>query len=169
MKTLRPIRIDGYSAFIPLTKGYEAVVDAADVPLVGQYNWHAHGNRHWVYAYRNVKRGNKVTKIMLHRIIMRAPDGMMVDHADGDGLNNRRSNLRLATNSENQRNRRPCPASSSNLKGVTWHAGVSKWQAQIKLNGRSKYLGLFATQEAAHAAYSQAASELFGDFARTSA
>lgn len=88
-----------------------------------------------------------------------------VDHINGDRSDNRISNLRLATQSQNNGNRRSTPGSSSRFKGVTRHKG-GKWQAQIECNGRARYLGLFATEEEASLAYQEAAVEVFGEFAR---
>ena len=93
------------------------------------------------------------------------PDGD-IDHVDTDPTNNAIGNLRLATKSQNNANRRLSAKSASGFKGVTWHAKKRKWQAQIKLPGRNLYLGIYGTPEAAHAAYIQAANEYFGEFAR---
>lgn len=89
-----------------------------------------------------------------------------IDHIDGDGLNNRLSNLRQATHSQNLCNR-PKPASnSSGYKGVCWSKPAQKWQAQIFINGKAKYLGLYETAEDAHAAYQRAAPKYHGEFAQ---
>ncbi len=87
---VRPIRIEGDLAYVPLTKGYEAVIDAADVCLVENFNWYAdtsHG--HTVYARRNVNNG-KPCSIKMHRVITGCEEGLLVDHKDCNGLNNRR-------------------------------------------------------------------------------
>lgn len=89
-----------------------------------------------------------------------------IDHIDTDGLNNRLCNLREATHAENKRNTKAPASNTSGFKGVTWHRQRSKWQAKIKVNGRTKHLGLFETPEAAHAAYSKAAKSHYGQFAR---
>lgn len=93
------------------------------------------------------------------------PDGWL-DHIDGDGLNNRITNLRRATCAENARNRRRPRTNSSGLKGAVWHKKAGRWQAQLKLEGKAKYLGLFDTAEEAHAAYLSAANEFYKQFAR---
>lgn len=165
-KSLRPIRIEGNVAYIPLTKRYEAVIDAADVPLVSGHNWHAAEKPRTTYAVSKERRGGNLMELQLHRAILSAPDGMQTDHIDGDGLNNRRCNLRLATPSENARNQRRARDNTSGFKGVWWHKGRRKWQAQIMAGGRQKYLGLFNTAEEAHAAYCEAARSLHGEFAR---
>lgn len=165
-KKIRPIRVEGNVAYVPLSKGYEAVIDAADAHLVQSFNWTANVNRHSVYGYCVVPGGSQ-KNIRLHRLIMAAPDGVMVDHVDGDGLNNRRSNLRLASHSENGRNSRTPATNVSGFKGVSWDRSRCKWQAHIRVNGKSKNLGRFDSAELAHAAYAQAASRFFGQFARS--
>ena len=88
-----------------------------------------------------------------------------IDHIDGDRSNNRISNLREATNSQNSQNRKLSIANTSGYKGVYWHAQTSKWQARIMINGRGKHLGLFDSAKEAHAAYCIAADRLYGEFA----
>jgi hypothetical protein len=104
----------------------------------------------------------------MHRLIIDAPVERMVDHIDGNPLNNCRSNLRLATNSQNQQNRKlRDPVTLSRFKGVTFHKQRNKWQASLKLDGKSYYLGLFDAEIDAAKAYDYAAEELFGEFAST--
>lgn len=160
----RQIRFEGDLAFVPLTKGHEAVIDAADAPLVSGVNWNACEQKHGVYAVRQERRAGKQIAIRMHRLIMQAPDGMQVDHINGDGLDNRRANLRLASHTENNRNTRTPINNTSGFKGVAWHAANRKWRAYIKVENRQKYLGLFATAEAAHAAYCLAADQFHGNF-----
>lgn len=87
-----------------------------------------------------------------------------IDHINGVRSDNRLANLRLATNSQNQANRRRWPKNTSGMKGVCWNKKSNAWQAGIKVNGRSIHLGLHPTREAASAAYAQAASQYFGEF-----
>src|SRR3546814_3106867 len=100
--------------------------------------------------------------LMMHRLIMNAPRGVEVDHINGNGLDNRRENLRLASTSQNQMNRKRT-RSACGFKGVTFNKGCGKWQAQIKRAGKNIYLGLHETPERASAAYKGAAKILFGD------
>jgi hypothetical protein len=90
----------------------------------------------------------------------------MIDHRDGNPTNNRWKNLRVATSSQNNANRPRPRHNTSGFKGVHFNAGRGKWQASICKDWRTIYLGLFATPEAAHAAYAAAARKLFGEFAR---
>jgi hypothetical protein len=165
-KELRPIRIEGNVAYIPLTKGYEALIDAEDVPLVEGWNWFSVVRNYTVYAARATKRQGKPVTIMLHRAILGASGRARVDHLSGNGLDNRRVNLRPATASENGWNRGRNSNNSSGFKGVWWAKHVGKWQALITAGGRREYLGLFDSPEAAHAAYSEAAKRLHGEFAK---
>jgi hypothetical protein len=164
---IRPIRICGDVAYVPLTQGYEAIIDVADVSLVDCYNWRSLLTGATVYAFRSDYSGNKKRSVSVHRTIMGEPDVLHVDHRDGDGLNNRRDNLRLATRSQNMHNRRVNRNSKSGFKGVFWHKAGKKWMAQIKINGEPIYLGLFASPEEAHAAYRRASEQYHGEFGRT--
>jgi hypothetical protein len=89
-----------------------------------------------------------------------------IDHRDLDRANNRWTNLRLATYSQNAQNRPIGKANTSGYKGVYWHKIDEKWRAVIRVGGRRKHLGLFNDKEAAHAAYVAAAEKHYGEFAR---
>jgi hypothetical protein len=165
-KEIRPIRVEGQLAYVALTRGHVAVIDLADVPLVQGFNWTAILRKHTVYAARVEWRGQVQRKIYMHRLLTVAPSGLDVDHADGDGLNNRRANLRLATKSQNICNQRVRSDNRSGLKGVSLNAR-GKWQANIAKGGRQRFLGAFATPEEAHAAYCAASAEIHKEFGRT--
>lgn len=164
---LRPIRIQGSIACVPLTRGYEAVIDVDDVSLVEGCNWSARVTPRSVYAARADYSGPERRTIYLHRTLMGEPEGLEVDHRDGDGLNNRRANLREATRSQNQHNRRIRTDISSGFKGVYWNKRGQKWRAFIRINGKEKHLGYFTTPEEAHAAYCAASDKYHGEFGRT--
>ena len=106
--------------------------------------------------------------VYLHRIIACAGAGQIVDHIDGDSLNNQRANLRFASTAENIRNSKLNINSSSGFKGVAWHKGAGKWVAYITQNGRRIHLGTFPDKGDAIAAAVRARDELHGAFARHS-
>ena len=95
------------------------------------------------------------------------PGEKQIDHINCDRGDNRIVNLRLASSKDNSGNKRKKQDTTSNLKGVSWYKRKRKWQAQIRLNGKSKHLGYFHSEQEAHAAYCVAAVEVFGKFART--
>lgn len=147
---------------IPLTQGKFAIVDDADYEYLMQWKWCANFQHGIWYAVRTVR----PTLIRMHRIILDAPSGIVVDHRDGNGLNNSRSNIRLCTTSQNLHNISRIKGSSSTYKGVSWCKSRQVWEAQIKCNGISKYLGRFADELEAAKAYDEAARILHGKFAR---
>jgi hypothetical protein len=101
----------------------------------------------------------------MHRQIMNAPEGLLVDHIDGNGLNNQKNNLRLCSSAQNARNRRPTSKPYSKYKGVSWHKRNKKWEVRIAKSGKSTYLGTFEDELEAALAYDRKAEELFGEFA----
>lgn len=155
---------------IPLTCGQVALVDDADYERLAKHKWFARkdADRGW-YAERKVWKPGPVRqqRVAMHREVLGVESGLHVDHRNGNGLDNRRENLRAATHSQNQANRMWSTRNTSGYKGVTLHRLTGKWQAAIKVNGRSFYLGLHETKEAAAAAYATAARQRFGEFAQT--
>lgn len=115
------------------------------------------------YVHRTIRVNDKKTTQMLHRWLLDAPANMQVDHINGNGLDNRRCNLRLVCQSDNKANARIYKNNSSGFKGVTAKNG--KWLAQIVRNKKNYRLGLFDTPEEAHSAYCRAAMEFHGEFA----
>lgn len=141
---------------IPLTRGLEAIVDAADFEALAALRWHARPDG---YAGGRIERRGA----LMHRVILSAPRGSAVDHIDGDRLNNRRGNLRITDASGNARNR-AARATASAYKGV--RRSKMKWAAQIRNGSKTDWLGTFANEEEAARAYDAAASLRFGSFAR---
>jgi hypothetical protein len=146
---------------IPLTKGKMTIVDDEDYEWLSQSKWHACFSRGKWYA-RTCTSDGKIVR--MHRLIMNAVDGVEIDHKDGDGLHNWRSNLRECTRSQNMRNVRA--TSSSGYKGVS-PIPYGRWRARIYLDGHEVRLGHFLSPEEAARAYDVKARELFGPFART--
>jgi len=141
-----------------------ALVDDADFELVASVGkWYANPNAHTFYARKNFCRDNRYTAVLMHKLITGWP---LVDHVNRNGLDNRRSNLRSATSSQNSMNRGLRSDNTSGYKGVSWHASSTAWRAVIWKDGLRRHLGPFSNPEAAARAYDSAAVELFGDFAR---
>jgi hypothetical protein len=157
------IVLEGDVARVELTSGLWATIDAADVPLVEGVAWSvSSATRENRYATRSVNRGGVRTNIQMHRLILASPAEMAVDHINGDGLDNRRANLRLCSHAENMRNKRG--ANKLGAKGVHQHG--RKFYATIERDGERKRVGPFDTVEEAGAAYAEMARYLHGDFAR---
>jgi len=152
---------------IPLTQGHSALVDDADWPAASRYKWHLRrGNRGILYASRNVtvrEAGRKGGAQMLHQLILGTK---LVDHRDGDGLNNVRSNLRRTTKCFNAANsRKRVDALTSRFKGVSFDRERGSWKMQVKC-GQKRIIKRFASELDAANAYDRAAVELFGEHAR---
>jgi hypothetical protein len=154
-------RRSGIPRAIPLTRGLFAIVDATDYERLSRHTWFAEGTAQNCYAVRK----ENGRSIKMHRQITRAPDHLVVDHIDHNGLNNRRANLRLCTFAENCRNLRITRHKTSKYKGVHWHKGQKKWAAQITANGKRHHLGYFAKEIDAAQAYDRAAPKYHGQFA----
>jgi hypothetical protein len=146
---------------IPLTRGQFAVVDARDYPVLSQYTWFVEGTDKNYYAVR--KENGK--SIKMHRQITNAPDHLVVDHIDHNGLNNRNTNLRNATFTQNCQNQRRLSHKTSKYKGVHWNKRQKKWAAQIHCNNKKYHLGYFTDEIEAAKAYDKKAVELHDEFA----
>ena len=154
---------------IILTNGMIAVVDSDDYVRVSGFSWVPVSGRRgakttYAVTRSRIGRGVRVSTLM-HRIIMNAPLGILVDHRDGDGLNNRKSNLRLATNQQNLANRGKNRNNSSGYKGVRRARSGGKWVARIKVGGIEHHLGSYVSAAMAVSAYNAAAKKYFGEFA----
>lgn len=147
---------------IPLTKGYKAIVDLADYEWCATHRWHARVDRNNVYALRSLNPG----KVLMHRVILNAPSDTLVDHINHNGLDNRRINLRLCTNRQNQFNKKKTLGKSSQYKGVYWNALNDRWVARLILEGNIMYLGNYCEERDAAMAYDAAANRYFGEFAK---
>ena len=150
---------------IPLTQGYAALIDDDEIERVLPYLWRTINNNGILYAGTGGR-----SPLFMHRFIMNLPYGSsepQVDHINLNGLDNRKSNLRIATRSQNMANRLKPVGGTSRFKGVGWDSSRSKWRAQIMVMYENKFLGRFTDEEDAARAYDEAAREYFGEFART--
>lgn len=150
--------------YIPLTQGKIALIDEEDAGLIGERSWSlaARREKNLTRNYAQGFIGNRV--VLMHRVIMGARKGQVVDHINLDGLDNRRCNLRIVTPSQNNQNQARRVTSSCGYKGV--HKARNRWAARIHADGEAINLGNFLTPEDAARAYDNAARELFGEFGR---
>lgn len=148
---------------VPLGQAHHALVDDADYPSLAQRRWFRSENG---YAIGFIPTGERFKLEYMHRLLMNAPPHLWVDHINGDPLDNRRSNLRLATPAQNIQYKRISPLSQTGLKGVGWHKRRKKFHARIQQCGSRVHLGFFEDAETAALAYDFAARTLFGAFAR---
>jgi hypothetical protein len=152
---------------IYLGEGEWTILDQKDYYKLCNYKWCINGNGTKFYAVRLVKKGPGRTKIeYMHRIIMQPEKGLLVDHRNSNSLDNRRENLRIATQAENMQNRKKRKNTSSRYIGVWYAKEKSKWESRIWHNGRKVYIGSFEKEEDAARAYDEAAGRYHGEFAR---
>jgi len=148
---------------IPLGKEKFTLVDGIDFDRLKNIPWFLSGTG---YAVGFMSVGSRPRLVYLHRFLMNAQPGQLVDHINGDALDNRRENLRLATARQNVQNKCVSPLSATGLKGVGWHKRRRKFHARIQLQGVRVHLGYFEDARSAALAYDAAARMVFGSFAR---
>lgn len=144
------------------------MVDDADFDWLNQWKWNLLSGHRTSYVTRKITDlYGKPKAVYMHRLIMKAVSGVVVDHIDGHGLNNQRGNLRICTINENNKNmRKPSHGVTSKFKGVSWDSTRNKFQAHIHNNGFQKNLGRYDNEMCAANAYNESAKALHGKFAR---
>lgn len=154
--------------YITTSRGVVAIVDDDAFEELSKFSWYACPRG---YIRRDVRSGGKKHSASMHRYIMGdPPTGMFVDHINGLKYDNRRENLRFATSSQNQRNRRKPKSKGakgvvSRYKGVSWRPDRQKWRARISLrSGKNVHIGSFATEKEAALAYNKIALATDPDF-----
>lgn len=146
----------------PLFPDAVAKVDDVDFEALAPFSWTASRPRNVTYAIRSIVVNGQQTTVRMHQQILGRFE--TIDHWDGDGLNNQRSNLRPCTDRQNQHNRRRTHG-SSRFKGVSWHKHMKRWRATIVIDGKQKTLGYFNCEGCAASAYDASAKVAFGEFA----
>lgn len=162
---------------------HKILFDECDKEFVESHTWNIKKCKNTFYAKTNIphpdggwytwtnpktgkiRRRRRMTSLRLHRLIMNPPKGMMIDHINGDGLDNRRENLRVCTNAENQRNARLSSRNKSGYKGVSWNKRDKKWRSQIQHERKVRHIGYFDCPKEAARAWDAVAKELFGEYA----
>ena len=154
------------SEMIELTQGKVAIADAEDFQWLSEFKWHAHERGRSWYARRAASKKT----IFMHRAILEHHGYDLtsgeVDHINGDGLDNRKSNLQVISHAENIRKSRVQINNKSGFRGVSWHKGDRRWQVVIEVDNIKNYIGSFRSKIAAALAYDRAAKKCFGKFAK---
>jgi len=161
-KQWEPIEMDKHTYGIPLSSGQVALIDKEDFDKIKDYGWYARFDKVGKTFYAIT--GTHGTTLPMHRLILNALDSFVVDHIDHNGLNNRKSNIRICTQSQNCMNKIAQSNNTSGYRGVSFHKGKNKYQATIMVNRKQMYLGTFNTALEASETYQAAAKELFGEF-----
>jgi hypothetical protein len=153
---------------IPLTQGKVARVDDRDYEGLVKFKWYAHRGHQTFYAKRNCgKPGGERKTVYMHRLILNAPNSLIVDHVDGDGLNNQNVNLRICSYAENIRNQRVLNrGNTTGYRGVSPCTPGGQYRATIQVNRKQVHLGVFSSALKASRAFDEAARKYFGAFYR---
>ncbi len=151
---------------IPLTQNKFALVSDEDFEYLSQYKWAAFFNgRKWYAVRHSSRRLGRRRTIYMHRVITNVSNDLEVDHINGDGLDNRRENLRIATRWQNAANRGTDKTNTSGFKGVWWDSHAKKWAATVHIKNERIYLGLFNSAEDAARAYDTESRKHLGEYA----
>lgn len=158
---------DGKIVKLKLTQNKWTIIDAGDYDAIRSHRWHAHNVHGIWYASTNIRTSGGQKNITLHRFIMNFPDGLQIDHINGDGLLNTRSNIRTCTYSGNNHNcKKPKHGLSSKFKGVSRSKMSNKWRAYIRVNKKLIHLGYHDKEIDAAKSYNDAAIKYFKEFSK---
>jgi hypothetical protein len=153
---------DGLTAQIPLYTGDDvtivgyATVDAADAAWASQWMWRLNSGGYVIRSERPAGEPKRVYRMHRELLGLVRGDGLEGDHINFDRTDNRRSNLRVATETGNRQHRKSYAGSTSKYRGVSWKEPLQKWQAAVRINGKSQYLGVFEAEEEAARVASEA-------------
>lgn len=163
-------------AIIKTQYNEEIICDLEDVDRLKTERWRVlrMGPHEESHKYAGIQKGGKENRktILMHRFLMDAPKDLVVDHINGDGLDNRKSNLRLVSQTQNLRNKKMCKNNKCGFKGVYLHQSrhgdviYSRWVAEIQYKNKKYHLGRFDTPEEAHGAYVEASKRLHKEMGR---
>jgi hypothetical protein len=154
--------------YIELTQNQIAIVDADLFEDLNKYKWYADRDCNTFYARRTYRnKDGKICRDRMHRVILGIDDPkLLVDHINGNGLDNRRSNLRIVNQTQNRYNRGANKNTTSKFKGVHWDKSRNKWRAKLQLNGKCIHIGYYDDEKEAAVEYNKMAIRRFGEFAR---
>lgn len=165
---LNKIQIVGDVAMVELTQNRTAIFDAEFLPMIETMKWGAMKGKYTSYATARSRLDDGTVKtIFMHRLLANPPEDMVVDHINGDGLDNRMSNLRVVTVAQNNLNSRVRNDSQSGIKGAYYDKRKGSYYSRIKVDGKLIYLGTFNTAEEAAQAYVDASAKYHGEYGRT--
>lgn len=151
---------------IPLTQGQFALVDASDLALLSTTSWWAVKSPYGFCAATKIRTAEGKRRVVhMHRFLLGDPPDLHVDHINRNTLDNRRSNLRLATRSQNKANSGRYRNNTSGYKGVSWNRKTRRWYAKVGDGAKNRCIGHFETAEEAARAYDRVARERYGEFA----
>ena len=153
---------------VPLSQGKFAFIDEESAWILEKHRfWHACRYKKKFYAEATFWKDGKSQAVKMHRLVTNCPDGLVVDHINGDTLDNRLENLRVCTQGQNVMNQSVRIDNKSGYRGVHFDSPTRKWRARIWVNKKCFHLGLFDSPLDAHAAYCAASSDMHGEFGRT--